>query len=127
MDPKSDEGILLGYSTNRKAYRVFNSRTKVMMKSINVMVDDSITKKETDVEEDVGTSSKMNDAPEDVADIESSTESAGADSEVNQANKGPSIRILKDRPNEIIIGNLNKGITTRSREVLSNYLFVSKF
>ena len=28
MDPKSDEGIFLGYSTNRRDYRVFNSRTK---------------------------------------------------------------------------------------------------
>ncbi|MCI00728.1 copia protein, partial [Trifolium medium] len=28
MDPKSDEGRFLGYSTNSRAYRVFNSRTK---------------------------------------------------------------------------------------------------
>ena len=28
MDPKSDEGIFLSYSTNSIAYRVFNSRTK---------------------------------------------------------------------------------------------------
>jgi len=27
MDPKGDEGIFLGYSTNSKAYRVYNSRT----------------------------------------------------------------------------------------------------
>ena len=40
MDPKSDEGIFLGYSTNSRAFRVFNSRTKVMMESINVVVDD---------------------------------------------------------------------------------------
>ena len=40
MDPKSDKGIFLGYSINRRAYRVFNSRTKVMMESINVIIDD---------------------------------------------------------------------------------------
>jgi hypothetical protein len=39
MDPKSDEGIFLGYSTNRRAYRVFNSRTKVVMESISVVID----------------------------------------------------------------------------------------
>ncbi|XP_050888987.1 uncharacterized protein LOC127094168 [Lathyrus oleraceus] len=57
IDPKSDEGIFMGYSPNRRAYRVFNSRTKVMMESINVVMDDTITEKGTDVEEDVGTSS----------------------------------------------------------------------
>lgn len=57
MDPKSDKGIFLGYSTNNRAYRVLNSRTKVMIEYINIVVDDSIIEKEIDVEEDVGTSS----------------------------------------------------------------------
>ena len=43
MDPKSDEGIFLGYSTNSRAYRVFNSRTNVLMESINVVVDVNLT------------------------------------------------------------------------------------
>lgn len=58
MDPKSDEGIFLGYSTNSRTYRVFNSRTKVMMESIKVVVNDSIIEKGTNVDEDVGTSSQ---------------------------------------------------------------------
>ena len=41
---KSDEGIFLGYSTTSQAYRVFNKRTKIVMKSINVKIDDAITK-----------------------------------------------------------------------------------
>ena len=53
----SDEGIFLGYSSSSIAYRVFNSRTGVAMKSINVVIDDSITKQVIDVENDVGTSS----------------------------------------------------------------------
>jgi hypothetical protein len=40
FDTKSDEGIFLGYSTNSRAYRVFNKRTKTMMELINVIVDD---------------------------------------------------------------------------------------
>jgi hypothetical protein len=40
FDPKSDEGIFLGYSTNSHAYRVFNKRTKIVMESINVVIDD---------------------------------------------------------------------------------------
>jgi len=48
FDPKSDEGIFLGYSTNSRAYRVFNKRSKTVMESINVVIDD----------EEVGASSK---------------------------------------------------------------------
>lgn len=53
MDPKSDEGIFLGYSTNSRAYRVFNSRTKIMMESINVIIDDK--HEEVNVTDDCGT------------------------------------------------------------------------
>jgi len=56
IDPKSDEGIFLGYSKNSRAYKVFNSKTKVMMESITVVVDNSTVEKGTHVEEDVGTS-----------------------------------------------------------------------
>ena len=41
---KSDEGIFLGYSTTSRAYRVFHKRTKTVMESINVVIDDAITK-----------------------------------------------------------------------------------
>jgi hypothetical protein len=40
FDPKSDEGIFLGSSTNSRAYKVFNKRTKTVMESINVVIDD---------------------------------------------------------------------------------------
>lgn len=44
FDAKNDEGILLKYSTTSRAYRVFNKRTKTVMESINVVIDDAITK-----------------------------------------------------------------------------------
>ena len=44
FDAKSDEGIFLRYSTTSRAYRVFNKRTKMVMESINVEIDDAITK-----------------------------------------------------------------------------------
>ena len=37
---KSDKCIFLGYSLNSRAYRIFNLRTKIIMESINVVVDD---------------------------------------------------------------------------------------
>jgi hypothetical protein len=42
LDPKSDEGIFLGYFTNSRAYRVYNTRTETVMESINVVIDDDI-------------------------------------------------------------------------------------
>ena len=54
MDPKSDEGIFLGYSTNSRAYRVFNSKTETVMESINVVINDVPKEKALDVDADVG-------------------------------------------------------------------------
>ena len=105
MDPKSDEEIFLGYSTN-------------------IVVNDSLVENDADVEDDVGTSSQQSDAPEDVPDIESNIES---DSSEVQINKGTSIRIQKDPPKDLILRNLNEGITTRSKDVISNSCFISKF
>ena len=45
FDAKSDEGIFLGYSINSQTYRVYNKRTKTVMESINVVIDDTISKK----------------------------------------------------------------------------------
>ncbi|CAM8887225.1 unnamed protein product [Rhodiola kirilowii] len=42
LDPKSDEGIFLGYSTNSRAFRIYNKRTGVVMESINVVVQDVV-------------------------------------------------------------------------------------
>ena len=36
---KSDKGIFLGYSLNSRAYRIFNLRTKTIMESVNVVID----------------------------------------------------------------------------------------
>ena len=46
FDAKSDEGIFLRYSTSSRAYRVYNKRTKTVIESINVKIDDAITKVE---------------------------------------------------------------------------------
>ena len=48
FDAKSDEGIFLGYSTNSRAYRVHNKRTKTVMESIKVVIDDTISEKDID-------------------------------------------------------------------------------
>ncbi|XP_075492439.1 uncharacterized protein LOC142530491 [Primulina tabacum] len=40
FDYKSDKCLFLGYSTNGRAYRVFNLRTRTTMESINIVFDD---------------------------------------------------------------------------------------
>ena len=57
FDAKSDEGIFLGYSTSSRAYKVYNKRTKTIMESINVKIDDAITKVEM-VDDGEGSSTK---------------------------------------------------------------------
>jgi hypothetical protein len=51
FDPKSDEGIFLGYSSNSRAYRVFNKRTETVMESINVVIDDEEVERPSSGEE----------------------------------------------------------------------------
>ena len=38
-DPRSDEAILLGYSSHSKAYKVFNKRTLCVEESVHVLFD----------------------------------------------------------------------------------------
>ena len=42
FDAKSDKGYFLGYSCTSRAYRVYNLRTKTVMESSNVMINDEL-------------------------------------------------------------------------------------
>ena len=90
MDPKSDEGIFLGYSINSRAYKVFKSRTKVMKESINVIIDDRGWNDEEDVLEDVGTS--FSDIPIESNDRSINSNPPQENPEPSHLNKGPLIR-----------------------------------
>ena len=69
FDAKSDEGIFLVYSTTSWAYRVFNKRIKTVMESINVEIDDAITKVKM-VDDREGPSTKEPTAEVEALDIE---------------------------------------------------------
>ncbi|KAK2453843.1 putative mitochondrial protein [Trifolium repens] len=129
LDPKSDEGILLGYSTNSRACRVYNSRTKVVMESYNVAVNDVGTEKGDNVEYDVGTSGSLTeDQQPDACQQEISEDNTEEPNDQPTQNKGPSVRVQKNHPKELIIGNPEQGITARrTNDVIANFCFVSIF
>ncbi|XP_057418198.1 uncharacterized protein LOC130712379 [Lotus japonicus] len=127
LDPKSDEGIFMGYSTNNKAYRVYNSRTEVMMESVNVSIDDQPSGREdtTATEDEDGPHVQAN-VPTVDLDIESDVSSDEQEEKMTTANKGPSIRIQKNHPQENIIGDPKEGVTTRARSYIAHECFISK-
>jgi len=94
MDPKSDEENFLGYSTNNRAYRVFNSRTKTIMESINVVIDDVYEDRVPDDDPDVGTSVLETNVPIKVNEFELEKEETEEDEQDQvSTSKGPSIRV----------------------------------
>src|ERR1044072_7241812 len=136
MDPKSKEGIFLGYSTSSIAYRVFNIRTRVMMESVNVVVDNSPEMKERVIEDDndlINNSeeSEKLSASKDVTTCGPTSEpplivDETIDVSSPSLNKGPSTRIQKIHPQDNIIGSPSEGVLTRSRKLIANACFISK-
>ena len=66
FDAKSSEWIFLGYSTISQAYRVYNKRTKMVMESINVAIDDTISEKDVD-EDSEGPNLKKNEGDDNMS------------------------------------------------------------
>ncbi|GAU45850.1 hypothetical protein TSUD_371460 [Trifolium subterraneum] len=104
-------------------------RTKIVMESSNVVINDLEEERMTDVADDAIASDLQFDAPEVVKKDEPDPNSEISNSDLSNAppKKVPSIRIQKNHPQELIIGNLNQGITTRRmNDVVSSSCFVSK-
>ena len=143
FDAKSDEGIFLGYSTSNRAYRVYNKRTKTVMESINVRIDDAITKVEM-VDDGEGSSTK--EPTIEVEALDSEVEEYTLEKESTPVNsraetrsvsriaspliplevhppicrndevstsKKPSSRVVKNHPESNIIGSLDEGLRLR--------------
>ncbi|WJX25548.1 hypothetical protein P8452_14576 [Trifolium repens] len=135
LDPKSDKGFFLGYSTNSRAYRVYNTKTQVVMESVNVVVKDSSGRENEGV--DQGTPVSVNaeqdgeasePASMDKSDEETVEEDGDEGARPQATSKGPSVRVQKNHPLELVIGNPEQGITTRrTNDVVANSCFVSLF
>ncbi|KAK2445248.1 putative mitochondrial protein [Trifolium repens] len=135
LDPKSEKGFFLGYSTNSRAYRVYNTKTQVVMESVKVVVKDSSDKENEGV--DQGTPVSVNAEPDDKASTPASLNEADErtieedndeSARPKATSKGPSVRVQKNHPLDLVIGNPEQGITTRrTNDVVANSCFVSLF
>ena len=47
FDAKSDKGYFLGYSSTSRTYKVYNLRTKTIMESSNVVINDEVCSEDT--------------------------------------------------------------------------------
>jgi len=90
MDPKSDEGIFLGYSTNSRAYRVYNSKTETVMESINMVIDDVPKERVPNVGPDVETTNQETNAPVQVNETEVEKEEPKGEQDQMSITKVPS-------------------------------------
>ncbi|GKB58219.1 putative reverse transcriptase, RNA-dependent DNA polymerase [Tanacetum coccineum] len=61
FDGKADEGFFVGYSTNSKAFRVFNSRTRIVEENLHWLQEISLLVMQT---QDLPFSSSSNDSPD---------------------------------------------------------------
>jgi hypothetical protein len=137
FDTKSDEGIFLGYSTNSKAYRVFNKRTMVVDESMHVVFDETnpfhIKKNNCDDEpislENKASSSNQVDLSEKVKDqVDEPKDEEKALPPTNNEELPKSWNVVHSHPKELIIGEIEHGVSTRSKlkDICNNMAFLSQ-
>jgi hypothetical protein len=140
FDTRSDEGIFLGYATNSRAFRVYNTRTRTVMESINVIVDEKLVNEESCstnelldqvFEQDTGN-------PQDKPNSDDLEESVKDDTEIEEndqeSDKGseegtlqPSSRVKLHHPTSQVLGKVTEPMKTRKqlRDEVSYVCYVS--
>ncbi|GJX16383.1 retrovirus-related pol polyprotein from transposon TNT 1-94 [Tanacetum coccineum] len=121
FDPKSYEGVFLGYSQNSKAYIVLNKHTRKVEESLNVKFDKTpppskispLVDDDLDEEEAIKVTEKKN--------IENNIED-----ETLEIDKIVNIKESRNHPLENVIGNLNQRTLRSQAQNQSNYFcFIS--
>jgi transposase InsO family protein len=120
FDSRSDEGIFLGYSSNKKAYRCYNLRLHKIMESENVKVDDLTSRRiKSQDNSQVDERRRDDDDEEETKEIQEeesqSEEENEEEASPRQESKAPSRRVQRDHPESQIIGNKSVGVETRRR------------
>ncbi|XP_075650007.1 uncharacterized protein LOC142620533 [Castanea sativa] len=124
FDSRSDEGIFLGYSSTSKAYRVYNKRTKKVMETVDVVIDEASESFSENVSEEIPKEilpPEPKDIQEPVDQEPASPSTLGTPSVAegsadrsflpdteSHKEKGPSSRIQLNHHLETIVGNMNE-------------------
>ena len=122
LDSRTDEGILVGCSCSRKAYKCYNFRLKKTVEAIDVKFDESSFFKSK-------TEKKDHQIYEICDKLKKEEESSGIEETKSVKNenliptllqgstpsKTPGKRIQRNHPEEQIIGDINAGVETRSK------------
>ncbi|GJU45283.1 retrovirus-related pol polyprotein from transposon TNT 1-94 [Tanacetum coccineum] len=117
FDPKSTEGVFLGYSPNSKAYIVLNKETMKVEESLNVKFDETPPPKSSPlVDDDILENDIIEDQDKDLE----IKENEPLNKEISN------IKSSKDHPLETVIGNLNERTLRSQVQNQSNFFcFVS--
>ncbi|GJY46899.1 retrovirus-related pol polyprotein from transposon TNT 1-94 [Tanacetum coccineum] len=102
FDPKSYEGVFLGYSQNSKAYIILNKHTRKIEESLNVTFNEtSPSKTSTLVDDDL-------DEEEAIREIEKKNLENVVEVETLEIDEIVTIKESRNHPLENVIGNLNQ-------------------
>ena len=129
FDSQSNEGIFLGYSSTSKAYRVLKKRTRKVMDTINVVIDEALTfdsLKDVDqlsksilpltLENDQEVGDQDSSSPASPSAIQVSEDASTSFQPKDHLEKEPSYRIKLNHPPDAIKGNMNE-LTLRKHTV----------
>jgi hypothetical protein len=117
FDSRVDKGILVCYSSTRKAYKCYNIKLNKVMESINVTMDEigkpKSKKEENKSMEQLFEEEDEKEEEEEDEDEENPTE---IEKQVQQVSpKTPSKRVQKHHHSDQIIGNKDAGVETRRK------------
>ncbi|GKA48753.1 retrovirus-related pol polyprotein from transposon TNT 1-94 [Tanacetum coccineum] len=121
FDPKSYEGVFLGYSQNSKAYIILNKHTRKIKESLNVTFDETPPPSKTSplVDDDL-------DEEEAVREIGKKNLENIVEDETLEIDEIVNIKESKNHPIENVIGNLNQRTLRSQAQNQSNfYCFIS--
>ncbi|GJU49677.1 retrovirus-related pol polyprotein from transposon TNT 1-94 [Tanacetum coccineum] len=121
FDPKSYEGVFLGYSQNSKAYIILNKHTRKIEESLNVTFDETPPPAKTSplVDDDL-------DEEEAIREIEKKNLENNVEDETLEINEVVNIKESRNHPLENVIGNLNQRTLRSQAQNQSNfYCFIS--
>jgi hypothetical protein len=120
FDSRVDKGILVGYSSTRKAYKCYNLRLNKVVESINVTID-GIGRPESKEEENKSMEQLFEEEDEKEVEEEDEDEEnpTEAEEQVQKVSpKTPNKRVQKNHPLDQIIGNKDAVVETRRKTLL---------